>query len=69
MHHVIFSLNEYVMLCYETTEHRSFVRVEEGSLSRTPAFAQEEYAMKREREKREERGTCLGGDFARRASV
>jgi len=46
--------------------------VEEGSLSRTLAFAQEEYAMKRERErreKREERGTCLGGDFARRASV
>jgi len=45
--------------------------VEEGCLSRTPAFAQEEYAMKREREreKREERGTCLGGDFARRASV
>jgi len=42
--------------------------VEEGSLSRTPAFAQEEYATKREREdRREKRGahvseeTLLGG--------
>jgi len=41
--------------------------VEEGSLSRTAAFAQEEYAMKRERERREKRGahvsdeTLLGG--------
>ena len=38
----------------ETTEHRSFLRVEEGSLSKTLAFdcghgyAQEQYAMKRE---------------------
>ena len=47
----------------ETAEHRSFLRVEEGNISRTLAFdcgrgyAQEECVMKRERE-RERR--CFG---------
>jgi len=42
--------------------------VEEGSLSGTPAFAQEEYAMKRERERerREKREERREGHMSRR---
>jgi len=45
----------------ETAEHRSFLRVEEGNISRTLAFdcgrgyAQEECVMKREREREREK--------------
>jgi len=50
----------------ETTEHRSFLRVEEGSLSGTLMFdcgngyAQEEYSVKRERESVARRFRFLG---------
>jgi len=49
----------------EATEYRSFLWVEEGSLSRTLAFncghgyTQEEHAMKREREKQTILLDCL----------